>query len=371
MDEKPIASTSWYDIIIGFFVPRFSSVTSLKQTSVHWRVPLPIGCRPWAGEVTVSDVKVVTPLRPDVWARGLAPLPDEAFHQCILKGISEGFRIDYDRRFACRLAQSNMATPHPQFVSDYLEREVRLGRVSIVSSQDPRILKRIWTSPLGLILKKNRPNKWCLIIDLSSPRGMSMNDGIAEEWSSIDLSGPLRSLQLSRMLLSGFWGREELTSFFTTWMTLFYRISWVRKTVAHDLTWGVRPATWTLEAGGPGYMPLILGDWDRHDVSPTASASRETGLLEGHAEFSHGEEGSLKERPAKLSWLTPSRGKGGEAWAFVCVETPYPSGPLKGCKSKNVNRSLLRPPGVYFKEVPGSHWCWRQADHQGRLQLVM
>ena len=40
-------------------------------------------------------------------------------------------------------------------------------------------------SPIGAIPKKHKPGKWRLIIDLSSPAGSSVNDGISSEWSSI------------------------------------------------------------------------------------------------------------------------------------------------------------------------------------------
>ena len=40
-------------------------------------------------------------------------------------------------------------------------------------------------SPIGAIPKKHKPGKWRLIMDLSSPAGSSVNDGISSEWSSI------------------------------------------------------------------------------------------------------------------------------------------------------------------------------------------
>ena len=43
----------------------------------------------------------------------------------------------------------------------------------------------IHTSPLGVIPKMNKPSKWCLIVDLSSPAGFSINDGISQEHSSL------------------------------------------------------------------------------------------------------------------------------------------------------------------------------------------
>ena len=43
----------------------------------------------------------------------------------------------------------------------------------------------IHLSPIGAIPKKHKPGKWRLIMDLSSPAGSSINDGISSEWSSI------------------------------------------------------------------------------------------------------------------------------------------------------------------------------------------
>ena len=38
---------------------------------------------------------------------------------------------------------------------------------------------------MGIISKKNKPNKWRLIVDLSSSEGASINDGIDPEHSSL------------------------------------------------------------------------------------------------------------------------------------------------------------------------------------------
>ena len=40
-------------------------------------------------------------------------------------------------------------------------------------------------SPLGIIPKRNKPGKWRLIVDLSSPQGISINDGIDTDKSSL------------------------------------------------------------------------------------------------------------------------------------------------------------------------------------------
>ena len=38
----------------------------------------------------------------------------------------------------------------------------------------------VHVSPFGVIPKKNKPNKWGLILDLSAPAGASVNDGIVK-----------------------------------------------------------------------------------------------------------------------------------------------------------------------------------------------
>ena len=43
----------------------------------------------------------------------------------------------------------------------------------------------IHLSPIRAIPKKHKPGKWRLIMDLSSPAGSSVNDGISSEWSFI------------------------------------------------------------------------------------------------------------------------------------------------------------------------------------------
>ena len=72
-------------------------------------------------------------------------------------------------------------TRNPTVISQYLDREVQLGRMC---KHDVKSLN-IHLSPLGAIPKKHKPGKWRLIVDLSSPAGASVNDGISVEWSSV------------------------------------------------------------------------------------------------------------------------------------------------------------------------------------------
>lgn len=126
---------------------------------------------------------VNTPLIVSEWQRELATHPDQEFVSYILRGIEEGFRIGVsaEARQQCRSAGSNMPTQKPEIVKEYLQQEVALGRMIRL---DPTQVQGVQISPIGLIPKKT-PNKWRLIVDLSSPKGASVNDAINTAWSSL------------------------------------------------------------------------------------------------------------------------------------------------------------------------------------------
>ena len=122
---------------------------------------------------------------PPLWteARGRQSSPDKHFSSYILSGIREGFRIGFIRFQPLSQTYGNLHCPSLTLVSNYLSREVELGRMwQLPAGVFPR---GIHVSPIGLIPKKNRPGKWRLIVDLSSPTGKSMNDGIRTDWSSL------------------------------------------------------------------------------------------------------------------------------------------------------------------------------------------
>ena len=87
-------------------------------------------------------------------------------------GITDGFCIGFNRRHSLRLSSKNLPTKNPSVIGNYLDREVQLGRMHrhIVSHPGVKL------SPLGAISKKNKPGKWCLIMDLFSPAESSIND---------------------------------------------------------------------------------------------------------------------------------------------------------------------------------------------------
>ena len=101
----------------------------------------------------------------------------------ILSGIRQGFRIGFNREQRLCNASNNLPSQVPTVISEYLAREVSLNRMV-------KFPTGIWPSgthisPLGVIPKKNKPGKWRLIVDLSSPSDYSINNGICPERASL------------------------------------------------------------------------------------------------------------------------------------------------------------------------------------------
>ena len=111
------------------------------------------------------------------WEAALSSHPDSKFAGFIRRGLASGFRIGFQS------AQTNLrphgrgrnhpsAYEHPGVVRSAIQTEVQAGR--LVPATHP-----VHTSPMGLVPKSSScPNKFRLILDLSFPRGHSLNDGI-------------------------------------------------------------------------------------------------------------------------------------------------------------------------------------------------
>ena len=68
-------------------------------------------------------------------------------------------------------------------IDEYLEEETRLGHV--IGPLDAQEVEGIQISRFGVIPKPHKPGQWRLILDLSHPVGLSVNDGIDEKLSSL------------------------------------------------------------------------------------------------------------------------------------------------------------------------------------------
>ena len=119
------------------------------------------------------------------WQRALADHPDGAFAKYIVRGLTDGFRVGFQyEECIIREHPANMKVADPQVVTDYLRAEREANRVIVMSLEEATELG-VHSSPIGIIPKKNKPNKWRLIVDLSAPAGGSVNDGINKELCSM------------------------------------------------------------------------------------------------------------------------------------------------------------------------------------------
>ena len=113
----------------------------------------------WAGH-GYNLRKIKTPLVASAWAKALEQHPNRDFVEFVMNGTVQGFRIGFDY---------------------HKEREAGwvvgpLPRESVSCAQ---------ISPFGVIPKPHQPGKWHLILDLPSPEGTSINDGICEGFCSL------------------------------------------------------------------------------------------------------------------------------------------------------------------------------------------
>ena len=131
--------------------------------------------------------RIPSPLEVASWENLLASHPDKRFQRFIVEGIQRGFRIGCNPSHPRRSSSRNMrsAYDHPQVVQEYLDREVALNRVVKIRAKDAEAIEGLQLNPIGVIPKRGRPGKWRLIVDLSSPEGGSVNDGITSELCSI------------------------------------------------------------------------------------------------------------------------------------------------------------------------------------------
>ena len=125
-----------------------------------------------------------TPLGLDRLHGFLGCYPDAHFFSYLAQGLSTGFCLGFNQASTLHSVLRNhpCSTHHPQTIMDHLASEAESGR--LVGPLPSSIASLIQVSPLGLV-HNSHSDKWRLIVDLSSPRGRSMNDGISLDLSSL------------------------------------------------------------------------------------------------------------------------------------------------------------------------------------------
>ena len=131
--------------------------------------------------MNLPPVSQVSPLNVNMFALELAHHPDQALVSEVLQGLSQGFHLGFTPGTKLRSSKKNKASAyqHPDIIDAYLSNEIRLGRVAGPFLLPP--ISNLHVSSFGVIPKKGQPNKWRLILDLLSPFGASVNEGINPE----------------------------------------------------------------------------------------------------------------------------------------------------------------------------------------------
>ena len=114
----------------------------------------------------------------------LATHPDRDFANLVVTGIREGFRVGYDYSHTCKKSPKNMQLAREGWtgINEYPAQECAEG--GILGPFDEQSLPQIQVSHLGVV-PKHTPGQWRLIVDLLSPAGYSMNDGISRSLCSL------------------------------------------------------------------------------------------------------------------------------------------------------------------------------------------
>ena len=111
-----------------------------------------------------------------------------------MQGIRQGFRLGFGYgEVRLRSASRNMrsAEDNGEVVEQYLAKECELGRV--VGPLEPN--DSVHVSRFGVIPKPHQPGKWRLIVDLSAPKGVSVNDGIPPDLCSLSYASVDHAVQ--------------------------------------------------------------------------------------------------------------------------------------------------------------------------------
>ena len=112
-------------------------------------------------------------------------MPDRALADFLCRGMSLGFRVGFSRSTSLRGARGNLPSveANPAAMRKYIEEELRQSTIRPALPDES-----VHISPIGLIPKGGQTAKFRLIVDLSSPQGASVNDGIDPEFCSLSFS---------------------------------------------------------------------------------------------------------------------------------------------------------------------------------------
>ncbi len=157
--------------------------------------PLPKQCE-------ASPIEGFLPLQ--AWIPFLDSHPDKRFAEFLRRGITNGFRIGFNRGKLLKQCPKNLksVSEYGEEVDTYIRSEVANGK--LVALQ-PTLPTAGHISPIGIIPKAHQPGKFRLIVDLSAPKGNSVNDGVPPDLCSLEYTSVDEAAQLVKMCGKGAW----------------------------------------------------------------------------------------------------------------------------------------------------------------------
>ena len=149
--------------------------------------PLPTDKNDSSDKIKYSPLptNIISPVNVDVLEQCLTNHPDRNLVNFIIHGFTFGFDILYSGSLS-QTSPNNLlsARSHQNNVSAAIAKEVSRGHTSGPFLCQP--FPVLHCSPLGAVPKKD--NTYRIILDLSSPRGSSINDGIPPDICSVHYS---------------------------------------------------------------------------------------------------------------------------------------------------------------------------------------
>lgn len=139
-----------------------------------------------ARQVPLIAQAIHTPLIRSSWRVALTGYPYQPIVEFLLLGISQGFRVGCDyKQGTLRSASKNLscALQHNEVVDEYLQNKLSHHRVA--GPFQKKEVPGVHINRFGVIPKNHQPNKWRLIVDLSFPKGHSVNDMVPKHLCSL------------------------------------------------------------------------------------------------------------------------------------------------------------------------------------------
>ncbi|KAL9976443.1 hypothetical protein ACROYT_G013744 [Oculina patagonica] len=166
--------------VISAVAPTANSFTSAVTKVVAAPIPVLSAQKEYCNNLSpsLSHLPPSTPVCIPNLAQELKHYPDRQFASDLLHDLQFGCRIGYQGPRHHRITPNLKSTLlHPEAVTEALQKEISRGHTAGPFSSLP--LPTLQCSPLGVVPKKD--GSWRIIMDLSSPRGSSINDFISKE----------------------------------------------------------------------------------------------------------------------------------------------------------------------------------------------